>query len=165
MANFAKIGLDSRIYGVVHVRNEDILLDGYENEVKGISLLTNITGWPLWKQTSVNTKFNKYYNQDLTLGDQSKAFRGNFAKVGGHWDEYNQIFLDVKPYPSWILDLANAKWKAPVEYPTIEKYGENINQFYIINWNESLGRWEAKDYNYENNFVWNTSNLSWDSIS
>ena len=50
----------------------------------------------MWIQTSYNT-----YNNKHKSGDNSKAFRGNYAGIGYSWDEDTNIF-GLKPYASWV---------------------------------------------------------------
>jgi len=56
MASFAKIGLNSKVIEIVSVVNE-VLKDsnGIEREELGVQFLNELTGWPIWKQTSYNT--------------------------------------------------------------------------------------------------------------
>jgi hypothetical protein len=165
MAHFAKLNLDKEILAVHVVSNKDTS-DSQGNEIEsiGAEFLEKIHGWDknLWKKTSCNTKQGKYYNQDGTLGDQSKAFRGNFANIGGIYDENNDIFIDKKPYASWVLNLSTVSWEAPITYPV-------SNEFYVIKWDELNQRWlgrtsgeiETPSTQY---FAWNSNNNSWESI-
>ena len=50
-----------------------------------------------WVQTSYNTKDGKH-----SSGDDSKAFRGNYAGIGSIWDEDNNLF-----YPKYRNHLQN----------------------------------------------------------
>ena len=140
MAHFAKLSLDNEVLNVHVVNNSDCLNEnGIEDENVGIQYLTKIHGWSKWKKTSYNTRNNKHYNSDnntLSL-DQSKAFRGNYARIGGIYDEVNDIFINKKPYPSWTLDLTNASWKAPIEMPIT--YTDGVNDVYL--WDEINQTW------------------------
>ena len=57
-----------------------------------------------WIQTSYNTRGGIYYtpnnwDRDVTRvvdEDQSKAFRANFAGIGGHYDQEKDIFVTFK---------------------------------------------------------------------
>ena len=71
MAHFAKIGLNNKVIEV-HVVANDVLKDsnGVEHEINGIKFLTEITHWPIWKQTSYNLNIRK-----------------NFAGAGYTYDE------------------------------------------------------------------------------
>ena len=104
MAHFAKISEDNKVLQVLTLNNSDTInADGQENEAVGQAYLENHNNWPahLWIQTSYNTRGNKYYNNDGTEGDQSKALRGNYAGIGYTWDEDNAIFWPKQPHASW----------------------------------------------------------------
>jgi hypothetical protein len=74
MAHFAKLGINGKVIAVLVVANADTInASGVEDENVGIQFLERSTGWPLWKKTSYNTKAGKYYNQDGSEGDQTKA--------------------------------------------------------------------------------------------
>jgi hypothetical protein len=69
-----------------------------------------------WVQTSYNSNFRK-----------------NYAGIGMSYDPINDWFVTPQPYLSWTLD-ADAKWQAPVPYPTDEKpYTWNEE---TLSWNE-----------------------------
>jgi hypothetical protein len=59
--------------------------------------------------------------------------RKRFAVVGGTYDSENDIFMDPKPYPSWIVN--EGEWVAPIEKPSTTPEQESSGYFYI--WNES----------------------------
>lgn len=61
--------------------------------------------------TCLQTSYNTLHNQHLLGGT---PLRGNFAGKGYTYDSENDIFMPPKKYPSWTLDVANAKWVAPV---------------------------------------------------
>jgi len=88
----------------------------------------------LCKRTSYNTKGGIYYNPITNLpdGDQSKAFRKNYAGLGFTYDPIRDAFISPKPYPSWILNEETCIWEAPVPYP-------NDNQLY--SWDETTKSW------------------------
>ena len=112
MAHFAKIGFNGKVLQVLTLDNKDMLdADGVENEKVGQQYLQTHNNWTaeMWIQTSYNT----YKNTHLS-GDNSKAFRGNYAGIGYTWDEDNQIFWSKKPYPSWVKHIATASWKSPI---------------------------------------------------
>ena len=87
MASFAKIGLNNKVIEVLSVVNE-VLHDanGVEQEVIGIDFLTKLTGYPLWKQTSYNTKAGVH----LTGGT---PLRKNYAGIGDTYDEDRDAFI------------------------------------------------------------------------
>jgi hypothetical protein len=150
MAHFAKIGMNGKVIQVLTLNNSDMLnADGVEDETVGQQYLQRHNNWPaqMWIQTSYNTKGTKYYNEDGTEGDQSKALRGNFAGIGMTWDEDNQIFIYKKPYPSWVLDTTNAEWKSPIgDAPDLTDAQTAENTAGTHSWS----------------YVWNEENQSWD---
>ena len=62
--------------------------DGVEDETVGQQYLETHNNWPaqMWIQTSY-----KHINKHSS-GDDTKAFRGNYAGIGYLWDEDNNIF-------------------------------------------------------------------------
>ena len=105
MASFAKIGLNSKVIGVLSLHN-DVLndADGVEQEILGIDFLTKLTGWAIWKQTSYNGNIRK-----------------NHAGIGYEYDEARDAFIPPKPYPSWTLNSMH-EWEAPAAYPDDGKH-------------------------------------------
>ena len=143
MAHFAKLGINSKVIGVHVVDNKNLHnADGVEEEEIGRQYLERIHHWPLWKQTSYNTRGNKH-----SSGDDSKAFRGNYAGIGYSWDEDTNIFWPKKPYASWLKDTTTASWKSPIgDAPALTAEQESQNEAETHRWNYS----------------WNEDNQSWD---
>ena len=81
-------------------------------------------------QTCKRTSYNTIANTHLLDGT---PFRGNYAGIGYLYDDVNNIFIPVKPYDSWSLDITTATWKAPVDKPTD---GQDYN------WNEETQSWD-----------------------
>ena len=148
MAHFAKIGFNGKVLQVLTLDNKYMLnADGIEDEKVGQQYLQQHNNWSaeMWIQTSYNTGANKH-----SSGDNSKAFRGNYAGIGFTWDEDNQIFWSKKPYPSWVKDIATASWKSPIgDAPTLT--AEQISQNeagtndWVYNWNEDEQSWDLSD--------------------
>ena len=132
MASFAKIGLNNKVIEVLSVHNE-VLKDsnGIEQEVNGIDFLTKLTGYPLWIQTSYNTKGGVHNNNGIPL-------RKNHAGIGYIYDETRDAFIPPKPFNSWILNESTCNWEAPIPIPN----DVSIDKQYI--WNESIINWEVK---------------------
>ena len=135
MAHFAKLGINSKVIGVHVVDNKDLHnADGVEEEEIGRQYLERIHHWPLWKQTSYNTRGNKH-----SSGDDSKAFRGNYAGIGMIYDEDNDIFISKKPYASWVLNTEEARWQSPVgDAPELTEEEMTTHRY---EWNEDNGSW------------------------
>ena len=147
MAHFAKLGANGKVIQVLTLDNKDMLnADGVEDESVGQQYLEKHNNWAaqMWIQTSYNTSGNKH-----SSGDDSKAFRGNYAGIGYEWDEDNQIFWTKKPYPSWVKHIASASWKSPIgDAPELsaEKQAQN---------DAGTHRWD---------YSWNEDNQSWDAV-
>jgi hypothetical protein len=100
MAHFAQIDDNNIVIQVIVVANEELLLDGVENENKGIEFCKSLLGDDTrWVQTSYNGTIRK-----------------NYAGIGYTYDSVADHFFAPQPYASWIFDT-DAKWQAPVEYP------------------------------------------------
>ena len=140
MAHFAKLGVNGKVIAVHGLDNDKLLnADGVEDETVGQQELQRIHGWPaaMWIQTSYNTRGGKYYNNDGTEGDQSKALRGNYAGIGYTWDEDNAIFWPKQPHASWSKNTSTAAWDAPITYPSITDDGADpVVWTYNIYWDE-----------------------------
>ena len=148
MAHFAKIGLNSKVIAVHGLDNNKMLnASNVEDETVGVQELTRIHGWPLWVQTSYNTRGNKYYNTNGTEGDQTKKLRGNYAGIGYLWDEENNLFFPPKPYASWVKYNAEARWRSPIgDAPALTTEQTNQNTAnthrWSYNWNEGAQSWD-----------------------
>jgi hypothetical protein len=127
MASFAKIGLNNKVIEVVSVVNE-VLHDsnGIEQESIGIDFLTKLTGYPVWKQTSYNTRCGVHNSGGTPL-------RKNHAGIGDTYDEDRDAFIPKKTFNSWVLNENTCQWVAPIPYP------QDDNKY---TWNESLKKWD-----------------------
>jgi hypothetical protein len=148
MAHFAKLGANGKVIQVLTLDNKDMKnADGVEDESVGQQYLEKHNNWPaqMWIQTSYNTLQNKHNS-----GDNSKAFRGNYAGIGYTWDEDDQIFWPKKPYASWVKNTTDARWQSPIgDAPelTAEQQSQNEADTHIWSyvWNESGQSWDLTD--------------------
>ena len=116
MAHFAQLDENNVVTQVIVVANEELLLDGLENEDKGIVFCKSLLGEDTrWVQTSYNSTFRK-----------------NYAGIGMSYDPVANHFFAPQPYPSWALD-ADAQWQAPTPHPVDGK-----GYF----WNEATLSWD-----------------------
>ena len=145
MAHFAKIGMNGKVIQVLTMDNEEMKdAQGNEIEAKGQEWLERHNNWPaqMWIQTSYNTSGNKH-----SSGDDSKAFRGNYAGIGYTWDEDDQIFWPKKPFPSWVKNYTIAGWDSPIgDAPDlteeqIEQSEAGTHKWYY-SWNETEQSWD-----------------------
>ena len=148
MAHFAKLGSNGKVIQVLTLNNSDMLnADGVEDESVGQQYLERHNNWPapMWIQTSYNTRNNTH-----TSGDNSKAFRGNYAGIGYEWDEDNNIFWPKKPHASWVKNTTDARWQSPIgDEPalTAEQTSQNEagTHSWFYDWNESGQSWDLTD--------------------
>ena len=151
MAHFAKLGANGKVIQVLTMDNDKMLnADGVEDETVGQQWLETHNNWPaqMWIQTSYNTANNTHNS-----GDNSKAFRGNYAGIGHTWDEDNQIFWPKSPYASWVKDTTTATWKSPIgDAPALTAEQEAQNTPADEN-TPATNNWH---------YVWNETNQSWD---
>jgi hypothetical protein len=131
MSHFAKLDKNNIVIFVTVGRQED---DGKEAE------LCERTG-DVYKQTSYNTIGGVYYDPiTREPGDQSKAFRKNYAGLGYTYDAGRDAFIPPKPFDSWLLVEETCQWEAPVAYPT---------DGFTYSWNEAEVDWELQDFSEE----------------
>jgi hypothetical protein len=135
MAYFAKLNSENIVETVISINNAVITdSNGIEQEQLGVDFINQLYKTnDIWKKTSYNTRGGKYFNSDNTLGDQSKAFRKNYAGIGYNYDSQRDAFISPKPYNSWILNETTCNWEAPVARP------EDNNMY---KWNEEILNWE-----------------------
>ena len=126
MAHFAKLGLGNKVLAVHAVHNNELLVDGAENEQKGIDFLNNIHNTSdFWVQTSYNTHGGIH-----KLG--GVPFRKNYSGKGYKYDKTRDAFIPPSPFPSWTLDEATCLWESPTPKP---------DGYY--SWNESTQSWDV----------------------
>lgn len=78
------------------------------------------------------------------------------AQIGGSYLSDKNIFLNRKPYSSWIYDDSLQDWKAPVPSPTL-KYRTKINISEEEWYYEDL----AEDGIYDPVWMWDEATLQW----
>ena len=148
MAHFAKLGANGKVIAVLTLDNKDMLnADGVEDETVGQQYLEYHNNWPaqMWIQTSYNTAAGKHAS-----GDDSKAFRGNYAGIGYEWDEDNNIFWPKKPFASWVKNTTEARWQSPIgDAPALTEEQNSQNtagtHLWDYKWNESGQTWDLTD--------------------
>ena len=143
MAHFAKLGVNGKVIAVHGLDNDQMLnASNVEDESVGQQRLQEIHGWPaqMWIQTSYNTSGGEH-----KLG--GTPLRGNYASIGGEWDEDDQIFWPKKPYPSWVKNTTTAQWQSPIgDAPALTEEQTSQNEADTHKWGYS----------------WNEANTTWD---
>jgi hypothetical protein len=105
MAHFAQLDENNVVTQVIVVANEELLLDGVENETKGVIFCKSLFGEDTkWVQTS--------YNGNI---------RTRYAGIGFTYDQDKDAFIAPSPFPSWILNEETTEWEAPTPQPDNDK--------------------------------------------
>jgi len=108
MAHFAEI-VNGTVTRVIVVSDADTASNGVEDGAIGAAFCTNLLGGE-WVQTSYNT------SGDVHKGG-GKPLRKNYAGIGFKYDKVRDAFIELQPYPSWLLNENTCKWSAPVAQP------------------------------------------------
>lgn len=112
MSHFAEVDSTNTVLRVI-VAEQDFIDSGAVGDPKN------------WIQTSYNTRSGQH-----TLG--GTPLRGNYAGVGFVYDTALDVFLEPKPFASWVLDKLTYSWNAPTSYPIDGK---------LYEWNEETLAW------------------------
>ena len=154
MAHFAELNSSKEVLRVIVVSNTDVDANGGDQHADAETFVATIvpygTGGDSWKQTSYNSNFRKQY-----------------AGLGYSYDSDKDMFITIKPYPSWSLD-SSGDWNAPVTYPndleenslTVFPSWDEDNQKWLgSTWSDNLNR-----IGTETQYEWNASGLSWTAL-
>jgi hypothetical protein len=94
MAHFAELDENNIVLRVIVVSNNELLVDGVEQESKGIAFCQEIWGGR-WIQTSYNNNTRK-----------------NYAGIGYTYDAQRDAFIEPKPEgEGWLLDETICIWR------------------------------------------------------
>jgi hypothetical protein len=128
MAHYAKVNQFNLVENVI-VADQDFI--------------NNLPDKNMWIQTSYNTRGNRHYDPITGIDNTSEAtpaLRGNYACIGSTYDKTNDVFINIKPYLSWILNTNTWLWEPPINIPTTPL---SNNEYYV--WNESIKNWELQE--------------------
>jgi len=94
MAHFAQLDENNVVTQVIVVHNNELLVDGVEQEAKGIEFCQSLFGGT-WVQTSYNNNIRK-----------------NFAGIGYTYDAQRNAFIAPQPEgEGWTLDENTCVWR------------------------------------------------------
>jgi len=140
MAHYAFLDKNNIVQEVLVGIDENDLTELPEGFNSWEEYYSNIKGMTC-KRTSYNTLMGTH-TKDGT------PFRFTYAEIGGKYDEVNDIFLPLQPYPSWTLNN-NYIWQPPIPKPE-----ENDLENYV--WNEDTKSWDLYIFN-TNLEIWELS--------
>jgi hypothetical protein len=105
MAHYAFLDKNNIVTEVITGIDETELIEGLNTE----TWYGNFKG-QVCKRTSYNTTGNTHKNNGT-------PFRGNYAGIGYLYDTEFDVFIPVKPFPSWKLNYEKFLWEAPISKP------------------------------------------------
>tara|TARA_B100000902_G_scaffold356929_1_gene370980 strand:- start:394 stop:789 length:396 start_codon:yes stop_codon:yes gene_type:complete len=102
MAHYATLDNTNKVTNVIVGLDEESTVDmeQYYSDLLGSRML----------RTSYNTKGNSHKTEGRT------PFRGNYALIGSTYDPTADVFIDPKPFESWVLNTTNYVWEAPTPH-------------------------------------------------
>jgi hypothetical protein len=113
MAHYAFLDENNVVTEVITGRNEDEVIEG-------------ISDWEKY--------YGEFRGQKCVRTSYNGNIRKQYAGIGYTYDEEADVFISIKPYPSWVLD-ENHDWQPPIPKP--------LEGVYI--WNEEIGSWIELD--------------------
>ena len=164
MAFFAELNIQNQVLRVMIVGDENVAFpkdpaaeqfckDHFQND-PNIVLVNGEYPGVSWKQTF----------KDST--------RGQYASPGWEYDPIQDIFIQPKPFASFVSD-SKGGWQAPVAFPTIDDLGNFLPRDGIhsdnlfIGWDEPSISWVGS--RNKDGFVidkrWNPLNKTWTTIN
>ena len=102
MAHFAELDENNIVQRVIVVANAELLINGVENEAKGIEFCQSLFGGN-WVQTSFNSSFRK-----------------RFAGIGHSYDANKDAFITPKCHEEALLDESICQWNCNNSDHTLE---------------------------------------------
>ena len=106
MAHYAFLDKNNIVTEVIAGVDETELIEGLTPE----EWYGNFRG-----QTCKRTSYNTTAGKNMRKG--GVAFRKNYAGIGFTYDEKEDAFIPMQPYPSWVLDKDTFLWNPPIPVP------------------------------------------------
>lgn len=128
MAHFAQLDKNNIVLQVLVVNNDCICdEEGVEHEYLGCEFLEELFGPDnVWKKCS--------YNGNI---------RGRYPGIGSEYLPDTDVFTDLQPYPSWVLNRQDGTYSAPIDPPEINPETQRTY------WDEGNLQWVVVDITVE----------------
>lgn len=134
MAHYAVLDEDNIVVEVLTGMDEDDtnIPEGHDTWE---SFYSSVRDGKTIVRTSYNTRNGVHYQPDSEepSEDQSKALRGNYAGVGWHYLEDDDVFLPPRRYDYYVADLENYVWVPPLAKPDDQNYYWDNNKYLLDN--------------------------------
>jgi len=112
MAHYAVLDNNNIVVGVIVGKDEDDL----DNLPEGYSDWADYHSKKFCNNATVlRTSYNTQNGVHL---DGGTPFRGNFAGKGYVYLADKNVFVEPKPYDSWVLNETNWNYEPPISYPS-----------------------------------------------
>ena len=112
-----KLGIDGKIISTSLISDQDSqYADGVYDETVALQYLEHLFNWPLW-----------------VINDGVRKGR---AEVGGKYDQENDVFVCIQPFPSWTFNNETGEWESPIAHPE----PDNVESKFLGN--EDAGAWQ-----------------------
>lgn len=99
MAHFVKLDSNNVVTRVIVINDSKLIVNNISSETNGVAhcrvVDNDVTG--TWKRTSY-----------------TGSIRARFAGVGHTYDPILDIFIEPKPFPSWVLNSSGTGWESPL---------------------------------------------------
>lgn len=120
MAHFCELDRDNLILQTIVVDNAVVNNLPYpDSEPLGIQFCQSLYGQStIWLQTSINGSFRRCYGQP-----------------GYSYMPQYDIFIEPKPYPSWVFDPVTKNWVPPTPMPSdgqVYYWDENYHEWVLV---------------------------------
>lgn len=134
MAHYAYLNNKNIVTGVIRGPDENNFPPGFSSWEEYFSS----KGKGRVLRTSYNTRGGIHYDAETgePSGDQSKAFRKNYAGPGYKYDSELDAFIPSQPFDSWVLNQGTCLWEAPIPFP------DDGNNYF---WSEEKNNWVIQD--------------------
>jgi hypothetical protein len=79
------------------------------------------------------TWYGNFRNQVCKRTSYNAKIRGIYAGIGMAYNPSLDIFIPLRPFPSWVMNSQGSNWEAPVPMP---------NDEFQYDWNEETLSWD-----------------------